>query len=66
MKYFKFTAYLYLAAAIFFAIYGVKQYNDADPGYWLSLLLAVLSIFMFFFRRRFARRYEDRNNQRRP
>ncbi len=62
MNYLKFTPYLYLAAAAFFLYDGFAQMNNGEANYWLSFLIAGLSIFMFFFRRKYAKKFADRGN----
>jgi len=63
MSYLKFTPYLYLAAAGFFIYDGISQLNNNEDNYWLSFLIAGLSIFMFFFRRKYAKKFADRDNR---
>lgn len=60
MKYLKFTQYIYLAFAGFFIYDGIMKLNT-DESPWLSFIIAVVAIFMFFFRRSFAKKFEDRN-----
>ena len=60
MKYFQ---YAYLVFAVLFIIDGFKRINDGTGRMWVSWLLAALAIFMFFFRRRFRRKFEERNKQ---
>ena len=49
MKYLKYTPYIYLIAAIIFAIRAIEIWdNDKDQAY-LFLGITALSIFMFFF-----------------
>ena len=59
MNYLKFTSFIYLLAAAFFIYDAYARYTEGST-YWLSLGLAAVSIFMFFFRRHFARKIEDR------
>ena len=63
MKYLKYTPYLYLILGAVFLYDGFSKWNDktADPK--VSLFIGCLAIFMFFFRRRFANKLEDRNNK---
>lgn len=61
MKYLKFTQYIYLAFAGFFIYDGItKMSTDESP--WLSFVIAVVAIFMFFFRRSFYTKFENRRN----
>lgn len=60
MKYYKFSQYLYLVAAIVFSISVIyKVLNKQDYG--LQAIIAVGFIIMFFVRRSFLKKME--NNQ---
>jgi uncharacterized membrane protein len=62
MKYLKFTQYAYLLAGIIFAIDGVsKLFSKDNQSAILSFAFALIGIFMFFFRRNYAKRFEERN-----
>lgn len=67
MNYLKYTQYIYLLAAIFFLYDGISRYNDPDQSPWFSLILGIVSLFMFFFRRKFAKKFDkydqDKNTQ---
>ncbi|CAM2909452.1 hypothetical protein SAMN05444143_105184 [Flavobacterium succinicans] len=63
MKYLKFTSYAYLVIALICVYDGVKKWNDPTSGPWLSLGIAVVAVFMFFFRTKYAKRFEDRDAQ---
>lgn len=62
MKYLKFTQYIYLAFAGFFIYDGIMKLN-ANESPWLSFIIAAVAVFMFFFRRNFSKKFEDRNNK---
>ena len=62
MNFLKYTSYLYLAFGIYFLYEGFTKWNTAE-GPLLSFFIAGLAIFMFFFRRRFAKKFEDRNKR---
>jgi positive regulator of sigma E activity len=63
MNYLKYTQYVYLVAAFFFAYKAIDN-NELDKDQHLLFLgIAVLSICLFFFRRKFAKKFEDRNKQ---
>ena len=64
MVYLKYIQYFYLVAAVLFAVDGFMQLNSAERSPWLSFFFAVIALFMFFFRRRFAKKYEDQNKNR--
>ncbi|CAM4357904.1 hypothetical protein [Flavobacterium terrigena] len=60
MKYYKFSQYLYLVAAIVFSVSVIyKILNKQDYG--LQAIIAVGFIIMFFVRRSFLKKME--NNQ---
>ena len=61
MKYSKIFQYAYLVFAALFIYDAVTKYINKDKGFYLSLGLAALAIFMFFFKRRFAKKYENSN-----
>lgn len=62
MKYLKFTQYAYLLAGIIFAIDGVtKLFSNESNNAVISFVFAFIGIFMFFFRRNYAKRFEERN-----
>ena len=63
MNYLKYTPYLYLIFGAYFIYDGVTKLNAVDATPWLSFLIAGLAIFMFFFRMRFAKKFEDRNKK---
>jgi ABC-type polysaccharide/polyol phosphate export permease len=59
MGYLKFVSYLYLVAAAFFIYNAVMQYQ-AGEDYFISLAFAGLAVFMFFFRRKYAKKFDSR------
>lgn len=63
MKYLKYTPFLYLILGAVFIYDGFAKWNDAAATPMVSLFIGTLAIFMFFFRRRFAKKLEDRNNK---
>jgi len=66
MTYLKFTPYIYLIAGLYFIYHGFTEYQQ-DIAPWLSFGIAALAIFMFFFRLRWARKFEERRrNQDQP
>ena len=62
MNYLKYTQYIYLVAAVFFTYKSISVWNEATDEHFLFLAIALLSVFMFFFRRKFAKKFEARNN----
>ncbi len=62
MKYSKVFQYAYLAFAVLFIYDAITKWDDGSNGTYVSLGLAVLAIFMYFFRRKFAKKYDNNNN----
>lgn len=62
MNYLKYTQYAYLVAAAFFIYDGISKFDSNRNQAYLSLLLALMAVGMFFFRKKFAKKFEDRNN----
>jgi hypothetical protein len=62
MKYLKYTQYVYLFAAVFFVYKALDVWSADSDDHYLFIALAALSVFMFFFRRKFAKKFEARNN----
>lgn len=63
-NYSKFTQYAYLLAAILVSIESYNQYSAGNTNQALIMaLFAVLGVFMFFFRRNFARKMAERNKK---
>jgi hypothetical protein len=63
MNYLKFTQYAYLIAGIIFAYDAFTKWQSEDSSYVLSAIFAAVGVFLFFFRRRFAKKFEDRNKK---
>ena len=63
MNYLKYTQYIYLVAAVFFGIRAAEMWDQDNDQRFLFLGFAILAVFMFFFRRKFAKKFEDRNNK---
>ena len=63
MNYLKYTQYIYLVAAVIFTVKAFEIWDQDNDQHFLFLGIAILSVFMFFFRRKFAKKFEDRNNK---
>jgi hypothetical protein len=61
MNYMKYTQYAYLIAGVILLIDGVMKLNAADKNAYLIMAMGVVAIGLFFFRRKFAKKFEDRN-----
>ena len=59
----KFFQYLYL---IFFGLLtyeGIKLWSENRQRAYVMFFLAVIALFMFFFRKKFRKRFEDRRKK---
>ncbi|MGK4566096.1 hypothetical protein [Flavobacterium sp. 3HN19-14] len=54
MSYIKYTQYIYLVAAVFFAYKSLEVWNEATDMHWLYAFMAGMAVVMFFVRRKFA------------
>ncbi|MDW8850175.1 hypothetical protein SD960_08750 [Flavobacterium sp. MMLR14_040] len=63
MNYLKYTQYVYILFAVFFIYDGIMKLNEGNDNSTLSFIIAGLAVFMFFFRRKFARKFDDRNKK---
>lgn len=63
MAFLKFFQYAYLVIAALFLYEAVISWNTDRNRSYMSLFFVVLALFLFFFRRKFRKRFEDRNKQ---
>ncbi len=63
MKYLKYTPYLYLILGAVFIYDGVAKWGHTNETPMISFFIGCLAVFMFFFRRRFAKKIEDQNKK---
>lgn len=57
----KFFQYAYLIFAVLFIYDGITKWNNGTNGSYISLGLAALAIFMYFFRQKFRKKYENKD-----
>lgn len=62
-NYHKYFQYVYLVVSIFFIVDGIKKFNANDSMFWVSFLFGAMAIFMFYFKRNFAKKYDQRNKK---
>jgi hypothetical protein len=62
MKIFKFFQYAYLFFAAIFIYDAVSKYIEFGDIAYTSLLLAAAAVFMFFFRKRFNKKFENKGD----
>ena len=56
----KYVHYIYLLLAGLFIYDGIIRLNSGEGSPWLSFAFAAAAIFMFFFRKKFSKKMEDR------
>jgi uncharacterized membrane protein len=61
MNYLKYTQYAYFIAGIIFIIDGITKFNDPTKTPYLSFAFGAVAIGMFFFRRKFAKKFDNQN-----
>ncbi len=66
MNYLSITKYIYLVVGFVMTYDAISKWNDQEDRPWLSVILAGLAFFTFFFRSRFGKRFEERKNQNKP
>nr|WP_033960050.1 hypothetical protein [Psychroserpens jangbogonensis] len=63
MKILQFFQYIYLFFGVLFIYDGFVSWNDGTNRSYISFVFAALAIFMFFFRKRFRKKFDDRNTK---
>jgi uncharacterized membrane protein len=63
MKILNFFQYAYLVFAVMFIYKAVSEWSEDSGSAYLMLFFAAMSIFMFFFRKRFRKKIEESNKQ---
>lgn len=61
MKVYRITIFLYLGFALYFLYDAYDKFQSGEGNYWLSIGLAAMAIFLFFFRQRNINKIEERN-----
>jgi hypothetical protein len=62
MNYLNITKYIYLVIGVVMVVDAATKWNDKDKP-WLSVILAGLAFFTFFFRSKFAKKFAERDKQ---
>lgn len=62
MNYLKITKYIYLAIG-FIMVYDVVSNWNNEPKPYLSMMLGAMAFFLFYFRNKFGKKFEERKNQ---
>ena len=61
MRFFKYFQYAYLVFAILFIVEAIMVWQTSYQRALLFLFLAIVAIFMFFFKRHFRNKYKDKS-----
>ena len=62
MNYLKYTQYIYLVFGILFIYVGFTKIGTSESP-WLNFIIAAVAIFMFFFRRKVAKKFDNNANK---
>jgi FtsH-binding integral membrane protein len=60
-KVYRFFEYAYLVIAAFFAYEAVMNWNTEPNRAYLFIFFVVVALFMFFFKRNFRKKIQERN-----
>ena len=60
MKFSKFFEVAYLGVAVFFLYEAVRLWDTESSQSFLFIFLSIVAVGMFFFRRHFRKKYENR------
>ena len=60
IKYFKYFEYAYLFFAALFIYDGISRWSIEPTRAYISFFLALLALGMYFFKRRFRKKYEHK------
>ncbi|RLD28460.1 MAG: hypothetical protein DRI75_06660 [Bacteroidetes bacterium] len=60
MKLLQFLQYAYLIFAVLFLYDAIIKWNTDRNGSYISLFFVAVAVFMFFFRKKFRKRFQDR------
>ncbi|TCK67418.1 hypothetical protein DFQ05_1193 [Winogradskyella wandonensis] len=63
IKALKFFQYAYIIFAVLFAWDAITNWSVDRNRSYISILFAALAVFMFFFRKRFRQKFQDRQNK---
>ncbi len=62
MNYLKYTQYIYLVFGVLFIYVGFTKIGTSESP-WLNFIIAAVAVFMFFFRRKFAKKFDNNTNK---
>ena len=62
MKYSKIFLYAYIVFAVYFGYTAITRYVNTGVIDYPSILLSATAIFVFFFRKNFIKKFDNKNN----
>ena len=62
MRYAKYTEYVYIIVAVLAGYKAVTLWGEDQPRAYLFLFFLAVSVGMYFFRRHFRKKFENRKN----
>lgn len=65
-KFWKFFEYGYLIIAVVLFVDGVSRWNSEREKAYLIIGFGALAVFMYFFKKRMRKRFEQRINNKKP
>jgi len=57
-KYFKFFEIAYIVIAVLFTVESILRWNSEPNKAYIFLAFAVLAVFMYFFRKKYRKRFQ--------
>ena len=63
MKILKIFQYAYIVLAVLFLWDAISKWSEDRNGAYMSLFFTAFVTFVFFFRKRFNKKFEDRNKE---
>ena len=61
-KFHKFSEKMYLFFGFIFTIEALANFQDMNQRFYISCILGVAAFGMFFFRRKYRKKFESRNH----
>jgi positive regulator of sigma E activity len=63
VKYYKFFEIAYLVIAVYFFVETYMKWNINRQQAYFYFAFAIVAVFMYFFRKRHRKNYEDQHNE---
>ncbi|MBW2960431.1 hypothetical protein [Mesonia aestuariivivens] len=63
MKFFKYFEYAYLVFALLFFFESYRIWGESESRGYLCIFLGFVAAFMYFFKRRFRKKLEERTKR---